>query len=206
MTTVKTQIWLEPWDVTRRLHEMGLELPPLLDVVRKVVAAGADVTPFHPANAEGMFRYLTGIWAIREAFVGNIWVVDRDHQIEGIKNDMRKIKIAYSNVDLACNDEYEPKPRSRKGAGAERACKCNTIPGLVLPRYVPRQDNEWATFYLMVDENGAAELSQPVIEGETFKMFVERIYLSNGSEFDPERISLDDDDPVMEFDPQVSRK
>ena len=57
----------------------------------------------------------------------------------------------------------------------------------------------------MVDENGASELSRPIVSGETFKAFVERIYLSDGSDFD-ERMPLDDDEPAQEFDPLVSRK
>ncbi len=75
-----------------------------------------------------------------------------------------------------------------------------------LPRYAPRTDEEWATYYLMVDENGASELSRPIVSGETFEAFVERIYLSDGSDFDPERMPLDDDEPAQEFDPLVSRK
>ena len=69
----------------------------------------------------------------------------------------------FCNVDRACDDEHEPKPRSPKGAGAERACVGNLF-GKELPKYVPEpEEKDIATFYLMVDENGAAELSRPVV-------------------------------------------
>lgn len=202
---VETQFWREPWDVSRRLSEMGLKLEPLLNVVRAALAAGADATPFHASNAGGTYRYQTGVWAMRDNHVGDVWSVDRENSIEAIKNESLKIKIAFSNVDVACLDERDPKPRSKKGRGAEVACSGNLLP-MNLPKYAPRQDDGWATYYLMVDGAGAAELSRPIVSGETFQAFVERIYLSDGSEFDPERIPLDDDELLQEFDPLVSRK
>lgn len=201
---VQTQFWREPWDASRRLSEMDLILEPLLDVIRIALSAGADATPFHASNASGTYRYQTGVWALRNFHVGDIWSVDRKNGIETIKNEKLKIKIAFSNVDIACDDEHDPKPRSKKGRGAEIACSGNLLP-MDLPRYAPRTDEEWATYYLMVDENGASELSRPIVSGETFKAFVERIYLSDGSDFD-ERMPLDDDEPAQEFDPLVSRK
>lgn len=202
---IQTQVWREPWDVSRRLGEMGLTLESLLNVVRAVLASGADATPFHASNAGGTFRYQTGVWALRENHVGEIWSVDRENGIEAIKNDGLKIKIAFSNVDVACDDEHDPKPRSKKGRGAEIACSGNLLP-MHLPKFATRQDDEWATFYLMVDENGAAELSRPIISSETFQTCVERIYLSDGSDFNPERILIDDDETIQEFDPLVLRK
>ena len=77
---------------------------------------------------------------------------------------------------------------------------------MYLSKFAARPDEEWATYYVLVDENGAAELSRPIVSGETFQAYVERIYLSDGSEFDRERILLDDDEPAEEFDPLVSRK
>jgi hypothetical protein len=112
--------------------------------------------------------------------------------------------VIFSNVDLACNDDQGPKPRSAKGAGAERACIGNLFG--VLPQYAPRQADESATFYLMVDETGAVELTRPVVRGGTFSAYVERIYLSDGSDMDAERILLDDGDRADNFDPRVARK
>ena len=60
-------------------------------------------------------------------------------------------------------------------------------------------------YYLMVDQNGTAELSRPVVSGGTFLAAVERIYLSRGDDDDPAVLG-DDTGPVDNFDPQVVRK
>lgn len=107
-------------------------------------------------------------------------------------------------MDVACNDELKPKPRSRKGAGAERVCGGNLFGSL--PEFAPRQPAGWATYYLMVDGNGAAELTRPVVRDGTFKAWPERIYLSDGSDMERDPLVLDDGDALDEFDPQVVRK
>jgi hypothetical protein len=137
--------------------------------------------------------------------VGKNWVEDRTDGIEAIRNDSLKLKIAFSNVDLTCVDDHTPKPRSNKGAGAERA---SGAPSLFpdLPRYAPRPDEKYALYYLMVDENGAAELTRPVVKGGTFTATIERIYLSDGSDGGKELLADDDTGPADNFDPQVVRK
>ena len=107
-------------------------------------------------------------------------------------------------MDIACNDNLKPKPRSRKGAGAERVFIGNLFGSL--PEYAPRQPDGWANFYLMVDEQGAAELTRPVVKNNTFTAYVERIYLSNGDDLDRDMLGLDDSDTADGFDPEVVRK
>lgn len=205
MSMIETIVLREPWDVDRRLAE--LQLGPrtrLLKVVAIAISAGADATAFHPANAAGTFSYQHGTWALRDGFVGDAWLLDRPDGVEAIRNDATKVKVVFANVDVACNDEQKPKPRSRKGAGAERVCVGNLFGSL--PDFAPRQPEGWATYYLMVDGNGAAELTRPVIKNGTFVSYVERIYLSDGSDLDREPIALDDGDTADDFDPQVVRK
>jgi hypothetical protein len=57
----------------------------------------------------------------------------------------------------------------------------------------------------MIDPDGAAELTRPVVSGGTFTAAVERIYLSRGGEDNPAVVS-EDNGPVDNFDPQVVRK
>ena len=204
MDMIETQVWKEPWDVNRRLAELELRRGALLKVVDVALSAGADATSYHPANAEGTFRYQYGVWALRDQFVGEEWLVHREESVETIRNDKLKVKVAFVNVSIACDDEQKPKPRSPKGAGSERVCSGNLFGDL--PIYAPRQDGEWATYYLMVDGKGAAELTRPVISGDTFSYYVERIYLSDGQDADPEKFSTDNDDIVNDFDPLVVRK
>jgi hypothetical protein len=65
---------------------------------------------------------------------------------------------------------------------------------------------EYALYYLMVDENGAAELTRPVLKAGKFSGTVERIYVSRGNDEDDELITKGDVGPVDNFDPQVVRK
>jgi hypothetical protein len=60
-------------------------------------------------------------------------------------------------------------------------------------------------YYLMVDQDGAAELTRPVVSGGTFLAAIERIYLSSGDDDDPAVLGVDMG-PVDNFDPQVVRK
>jgi hypothetical protein len=202
---IKTKVLREQWDVDQRLAEMDLNRVKLLEVRDIARASAANATPFHPVNAAGTFAYQDGSWALRDRHVGGRWAVDRSNGVEAIKNELLGIRVIFSNVDVACDDDNKPKPRSPKGAGAERACMGNLF-GDDLPEFAPNQSAGVATYYMMVDENGAAELTRPVVKGKTFSAYVERIYLSDGSDMDADVLSLDDGDRVDDFDPQVARK
>jgi hypothetical protein len=200
---IETQVLRDPWDVDRRLSELRLTRQKLLDARAVALQEAANATPYHCANAAGTFSYQHGTWALRNEFVSDEWRVDRADGVEAIWNDEIKIRVIFSNVDIACNNDQMPKPRSRKGAGAERACMGNLFGDL--PRYAPRPAGNEATYYLMVDDRGAAELTRPVVTGGTFSAYIERIYLLDGG--DPAgRLPLDDDDALSDFDPQVARK
>lgn len=202
---IEIQTLREPWEVDSRLAQMGLGKKTLLECVSVAVSAAADVTPFHAANAAGTFSYQHGTWALRDRHAGTDWVLDRTESVEAIKNERLKIRIIFSNVDIACSDDQKPKPRSRKGAGSERVCIGNLF-GDNLPEYAPNQPDGWATYYLMVDERGASELTRPVVKGGTFTAWIERIYLSDGSDLEIDILDLDDGVRADEFDPLVARK
>ncbi len=199
----KTEILREPWDVDRRLSKLALTRKGLLAARDVAMHERANATPFHPANAAGTFAYQHGTWSLRDEFVGGDWVEDRVLGVEAIRNDELKIRIAFCNVDLACNADHLPKPRSEKGAGAERA-SCGTL-FVDLPQYAPRQPGDWSFYYLMVDEDGAAELTRPVVKGGKFTFAIERLFLSDGGDADGS-IAGSDDDAAPGFDPQVVRK
>jgi hypothetical protein len=207
MGMVEAVVWRDAWDVDRRLAELRLGPPRtrLLKVRTVAVSAGADATPYHPANAAGTLAYQHGTFALRHEFASDEWRVDRPEGVEAIRNDVIQVKVVFANVDVACSDDLQPKPRSRKGGGSERVCSANLF-GL-LPEFAPRQPPGWAIYYLMVDEKGAAELTRPVLRGGTFVAWPERIYLSDGSDMERAPLILDDDGHAPdEFDPQVVRK
>lgn len=75
-----------------------------------------------------------------------------------------------------------------------------------LPEYAPRQPDGWATYYLMVDENGSAELTRPVVKDGTFTAYIERIFLAEDGILERDPFDSHKDDEADEFDPQVIRK
>lgn len=204
MALVETKIYQELWDVDLRLSQLALSRSKLLAVVTVALNERANATPFHPANAAGTFAYQHGTWSLRNEFVGGLWVEDRADGVEAIRNETLKIKVAFSNVDLACNDDHLPKPRSHKGAGAERASGSDMFGDL--PHYAPMPSDDWSLYYLMVDEAGAAELTRPVVKGGTFSAAIERIYLSQGGDDLGAKLLDNNDDIANDFDPQVARR
>jgi hypothetical protein len=206
MPMAETKVVREPDDVDHRLSELSLQKAVLLEVRDVAMNSAANATNFHPANAAGTFAYQDGSWALRDRHVkvGGEWELDRTDSIESIKNEKRKLKVGFQNVDIACDDDQKPKPRSKKGAGSERAFSGNLFGNL--PSFYTPSNRDFAGFYLMVDSKGAAELTQPVIKGRTFSGYVERIYLSDGSDMLLDKSKLDNDDRIDDFDPQVARK
>jgi len=202
---VETVIRREEWEVIPRLIELETNLEAMLRIRDVALNEAATATPFHAANAPGTFAYQHGIFALRNEHVGKIWRIDRQEGVEGIFNPSARVRILFSNVDIACNDDHNPKPRSRKGSGVERVCEGNLFGHL--PQYAPRQSEKIATFYVMVDDRGAAELSRPVVSGETFSSYIERNYLSLGGDGGwGAMLLLTDDDALVNFDPLVARK
>jgi hypothetical protein len=102
---VPTIIRKEPNNGDRRLAELKLDRPRLLKVRLIALTAGADTTPFHPANAAGTMQYQHGTWALRDEYVDNEnWKLDRPGGVEVISNEALKLYVAFVNVDTACVD------------------------------------------------------------------------------------------------------
>jgi hypothetical protein len=204
MDMVETVVLRESWDVDPRLKGMQLHRKGLLVARDVAIHESGNATAFHPTNAPGTFSYHHGTWAIRDQFVGPDWVVDQVDGIEAIRNEKLKIKIVFSNVDMACNDAHVPQPRSKKGAGSERASGTDLFGEI--RHFAPRPTGAYALYYLMVDADGACELTRPILSGGTFVAAVERLYLSFGMDDDGAVLTENKNGPVDNFDPQVIRK
>lgn len=207
MGYIETVVRQDAGDVTARLLELGTDLERLLRVRDIALHEASNATPFHCTNAGGTFAYQHGVFALRQEHVDvDGWRLDRSENVEGIVNDALNVRVLFSNVDVACRDDLGPKPRSAKGSGSERVCAGNLFGHL--PEFTPEPRDGIATYYLMIDENGAAELTRPVVADRTFKSYIERIWLSNGLDDDGigAKSSLDNDDALTDFDPQVARK
>lgn len=204
MDPIETLVVRELWDVDRRLVELGLNRKKLMKVVAAAMNDAANATPFHCMNAPGTFAYQTGTWALRDEFVGDEWILDRRDGVEGIWHRGLDVRVAFSNVDLSCSVDHQPKPRSKKGAGSERACEGNLFGEL--PHYAPRPRGGTATYYLMADDTGVAELARPVVTGGTFSAYLERLFLLHDDNDLGGQLPLDDEDAVYDFDPEIARK
>lgn len=203
LDVVETRLFQEPWDVDRRLGEMGLARAGLLRAVAASRAERLNVTDFHAANAAGTFSYHYGVAALRQKFVGGKWAVDRLNGVEAMRNEGLALRVSFQNVDVACGDLH-PLPISAKGAGAERASQEGLFGGL--PHYAPRSVQGFAFYYLMVAQDGAAELTRPVIKNGTFIGAIERIFLGGPDDEDLILPVDGTDDIANNFDPLIIRK
>src|SRR4051795_6515524 len=110
---IETVVRREPWEVGARVVELELgSVEQLLRVRSLAISASADATPFHPANAAGTFAYHYGTFGLRKEYVGKEWRLERQEGVEAIVNDALKVRVVFANVDIACDDELKPKPRS----------------------------------------------------------------------------------------------
>ena len=205
---IETSILQDPADINPRLAQLGLTREGLIRAVHVALAERNNATGLHPSNAAGTFSYHHGVAATRREYLGDDWEVDRRDGIESICNDALGIMVSFCNVDEACGDDY-PKPHSEKGAGAERASGPNLFAhagaGDLVP-HAPKPVSGPALFYLMVDRQGRAELTRPVIARRTFVAALERIFLIEDVEEDDTILSLDTYDIADDFEPQIVRK
>ena len=207
----ETILLVEDSEVESKLAFYDLEKDLLSEVARRAVAASRDATNNHPSNAPGTFSYLYGTQALRDLFLGETWVLDRKDGIESILNIEKNIKVVFQNVDIACSKEKEPKPRSGKGAGSERACFGNQLKLFPhLPTFVePQNEESVITLYLMVSNvNGkiGVELSRPIITNGTFSSFVERIFIDEHALDDIQVDFQDLENPDDSIEITVTRK
>jgi hypothetical protein len=205
---IETAFFRSPDDTHRRLGQLGLTSEGLIRAVHVALAERNNATGLHPSNAPGTFAYHHGVAAIRREYLGKDWEIDRRDGIEAIRNDVLGIKVSFCNVDKACGQDH-PKPRSEKGAGAERASGPNLFEHAGaghLVSHAPRPVEGTALFYLMVDNQGRAELTRPVIARSTFVATVERIFLIEDIEDDRTILPLETDDIADDFEPQIVRK
>lgn len=208
MPRVETKVVKDEAEVERRLRQLGLDYEGLLQCRDASYAAGRDAGAMMPITAPGTMSYHYGTEALRKRFVPEGWELDRTDGIESIRSEELRLKVVFQNVDLAANHFRLPKPRNSKGAGSERECAHNLFEvfGLELPHISHMPRDRYATYYLMVDDQGAAELSRPLIIDGQFKSFVERILLSDAIVEDD--VSLGDNlsDVTEDFDVPIRRR
>ncbi|KFF48097.1 hypothetical protein GY26_16010 [Gammaproteobacteria bacterium MFB021] len=209
MNIVTSELITEPYDVDRRLSEMELTRDGLVRARDIALGAAAEATAYHPSFAPGMKSYMEGVFAIRSEFIRaeTQWRFEKHNGMDFIRNDSLKIRVGFSNVLDMPQPSIGPKARSPRGPGAERACQGNLSFDFGPEFELETQcDTSVATYFFMVSRNGCAELSRPIIQGGNFKDYIERLSISDGSDFDLNPAPFEDDGDLDVFDPVVSRK
>ena len=200
MSLIETAIH-QGLSMEQRLSELGLNRESLEKVAKVASGAKNDSTANDPANAPGTFSYIYGTRTLREEFVGEKWAIDQTESVEALRNDELQIRVIFQNVDIACEADLTPRPRSRKGAGSERVCQGNMFPEFPMP-----EENGHATYYLMLAQDGAFELSQPIVRGGKFDEFVERIFIATADSLDIDIADEQSTEAVNDLDIDVTRK
>lgn len=207
MPSFSTAIVQDEVDTQRRLADFGLDADQFMEIAEVATTWAGDASPLMPHNAPGTLAYIYGVQEMRHQLVDDEWEVERTFGIEAVINRIIGIRIAYQNVDRACDPEFPPIPRSAKGNASENICGPNLFvhsgvePG---PLTGVKQDGT-TTYYVMVGEDGSVELSNPVIKNGLYKHFNERIFINRPSEdweaeIDPET------GPIEDFEISVSLK
>lgn len=190
----------EPVERNARLEELELHYDRLIAAGQHALAGRASASPLHPSNTAGFLSYADGVKGLRVENMDANWELFSQEGVEGICNPGLKLRVLFANVHEACG-ENDPQSRSRKGAGSERVA-CGDLferAGIDLPDAVVRFRGDYKTYYLMVDQRGAMELSLPIVKaGGNFSHCVERIFLTEGSELD--EIDLGTDEPADDSD------
>lgn len=206
----ETVIIRDAEDIDQFLAEMNLSAEGLLAIRDAAYSQRVDASPLMAQNAPGSLAYHYGVFALRQQFLGPHWEIDRIAGVEGISHAGRKIKIAFQNVDVACSVITDPKPCSEKGAGAERECEGNLfeVSGVSAPKMVRSKSGLKASYFVMVDDRGAVELSRPVIENGKYAGFIDRVFISDGSDIGGLEFGLGGNapPPIDDFDVSIVRR
>ena len=205
MEYVEQIIW-DKEEAPAKLKAMDLDADKLIRVAAVAVGQANNVTRYFATNAWGALAYHFGIAELRSQFVGPVWSIDRSEGIESMVNEPKNLKVIYQNVDVAMG-KSDPKPRSPKGAGSERACEGNQL-GLLddLPVFLPKPTEPYQLWALMVDDAGNLELSRPIVKGGTFSVCIERIRIADADDWRGPDPTSADDDVADDFDVKVAFK
>lgn len=197
----------DPYEGDTHLAKLELERSRLIAAGHHALASRASASPLHPSNAAGYFSYADGVKGLRAENMGENWRFFRSEGVEGICNEELKLRVLFANVHEACGG-VSPQARSRKGAGSERVA-CGDMfdaAGVDLPISVVKFHGDYKTYYLMVDQCGAMELSLPIVKGGNFLRCVERIFLIDANDLDEIDFSDDEAADDSDLDIVVTRK
>ena len=190
----------------RRIADLGFGEWDSLLKVRDVACAKAaeGASPFFPLNGAGTLAFRYGTRELG-AYLDTLgWVTHNAFGASGMRHPSTARLAYYQNVDVACDLARDPRPRTRKGTGAER--RDQGVLWEDLPTAFPNQRAGSEVWYLMVAEDGAVELTRAVVRDGQFEQPFERIFVAGGGELDVVRQTGELPDDAVDFDVPVFRR
>lgn len=211
-----TKIYIDKWEVESRLAKFGVTIDELKEVANLVLAARNESVSADPLNAKGQLSYIYGTRFLRFLFCNKGWEIQRNENIESVRNPMTGERIIYQNVDVACHKFFSPKAISGKGAASSRIIDSaqgslfgDTMPPEVVPLSRIHSLNSLVWYFCVSFKDDAVfcELSLPssIDTGNFNNLFIERIFIQNDNDDETLKVKFDGEPPV-EFEPVILRK
>lgn len=209
------KIYVQNWEVDRRLIPFSFTRKELVDVARKTFAERSNTIEVDVAGAAGQLAYIHGSRHLRLLATSKGYEVSRQKNIESSKHLKTGIMISYQNVDLACSEMHSPKAISGKKSGSAEAIEqaqgtlftSKEAPSVVDIKSIRELNSSlWYLCVSFTEESFNAELSLPAsVTGDNFSGFFERIFIARGQEWfgKPSETTADD---YAEFAPKILRK
>lgn len=187
------KILIDDIEVVPALTSMRLPRPVMRDIFERALAERNNVNEDDPVTAYG---YETWRWAIRLMRESSElreldWVTCRHNQIEGIRNDVAKIKLVAMNTDSFTGiPSKTPHNVAAKGSSILRHVKANSgqIPFAFFESNEEHPIEQYDFFVFCIhagERHVSAEISRPIeLTGTTITDYSTRIMLCQPGEFD----------------------
>lgn len=185
------QTYIDPVEVDNRLSELGLEEPPLTDVVRRGYVAFASCTPNDPPQYPGLHAWAIMVRGLRE-YLLPAWSRSNEKNYSLVVNAEGTVAIAVATGDEATGRRgVTPSTKGSKGPSTFEAVATNQtqLNLFEFPPFIPAEtqtesDEKRMTWILLVHRAQGevrCELSLPTSMGADGRVdgWQERIILGS---------------------------
>lgn len=184
-----SKVLFEDFEVIPRLSELRLPKEVMFDILDRATGERRNVTASDPITAPGyeMWRWATRYLRDHPQLQALGWVLCRHNQIDGIRNDVLKMKLVVINTDAYTGmPSKQPRNCADKGPAAETLIKNNAKHDQISmfddePELTdPIADYDFWYFCVHAGEKYVSgEVSRPdVIIAQTIRNFSERLIIS----------------------------
>ena len=201
---IEPTVYIETWDVSAKLGELGLEEEHLMRPVEHGLSAWASCTPNHPLVASGWWAWAETVCGLRDELIPVGWERSNEANLPMTVNPDTTVAICVNTGDEDTGVEKgTPCTRSKKGPRTRRAVLENLGQRVLFIDELPTKEvvvrSGRAVWILLVHRDVEArevraELSQPISITDDGKVdgWLERIILTS-TPFDDDLISIIED-------------